>query len=157
MAKYIVVIRTESKYFRYINEHKVTNLLMFHLEGGKAEMKIYQPFLNYESGSIDKREFNKTHFWNLGLFPDLGSIREINTHQRRDHLMCAITKASKYWWTESRLINSVIGQGTCWEVSNNMQSHVEQVLHARGGDGTSSRQDSKLERNQEPGMTGDFR
>lgn len=39
-------------------------------------MKMYQPFLNYESGSIDKRKFNKIHFWKLSLFPDLGSSRE---------------------------------------------------------------------------------
>ena len=44
MAKYIVVIRAESKYFRYLNEHKVTSLIMFHLEGGRARMKIYQTF-----------------------------------------------------------------------------------------------------------------
>lgn len=26
MAKYMVVIRAESKYFRYLNKHKVTNV-----------------------------------------------------------------------------------------------------------------------------------
>ena len=36
MVKHIVVIRPENKYFIYLNEHKVTNLLMFHLEGERA-------------------------------------------------------------------------------------------------------------------------
>lgn len=44
MAKYIVVLRAESKYFRYLNKNKVTNLLVFHLEGGRAGMRIDQLF-----------------------------------------------------------------------------------------------------------------
>lgn len=40
MSKYMVVTRAESKYFRSLNEHNVTNLFMFHLEGGRAGMRV---------------------------------------------------------------------------------------------------------------------
>lgn len=40
MSKYMVVTRAESKYFRSLNEHKVTNLFMCHLEGGRAGIRV---------------------------------------------------------------------------------------------------------------------
>lgn len=42
MAKYMVVIRAESKYFRYLNKHKVTNVPSGR---GRAGMRVCQFFL----------------------------------------------------------------------------------------------------------------
>lgn len=50
MANYIIVIRAESKYFRYLNEHKVTDLFIFDVEGRRAGMKVFQIFaMNLEA------------------------------------------------------------------------------------------------------------
>lgn len=66
MAKYMIVIKAKSKYFRYLNEHKVTNLFIFHMKWERAGMRVYQ-FFHYESGRIDKQSKDKTYFLTLGL------------------------------------------------------------------------------------------
>lgn len=75
MTKYNVVIRAESKYFIYLIEHKVNNLFMFHLERGRAGMRVYQHFY-YEFGCIDKAKLNKTRFLTLSL---VGKERQKDT------------------------------------------------------------------------------
>lgn len=55
MANYIIVIRAESKYFRYLNEHKVTDLFIFDVEGRRAGMKVFQIFAMNLEAHVNKQ------------------------------------------------------------------------------------------------------
>lgn len=56
MAKYIIVIIAKSKYIRYVNEHKVTDLFIIHVEGERAGMKVYQHFTMNLAAYINKEK-----------------------------------------------------------------------------------------------------